>query len=136
MSTWILDLWGMYVGILFERLVNWVVLNKLCTQNLNEWFVLFFIVFSPRTWTATELYVFLKCSKSNKKTPHIFLWQKSRKSCVNYSNHEKLSLEVVLLRTPFVPNYCSFDFFNLKFDHSFYSKICTKYYFFYCGLLY
>ena len=26
--------------------------------------------------------------------------------------------------------------FYSKFDHSFYSKICAKYHFFYCGLLY
>ena len=38
--------------------------------------------------------------------------------------------------TPSVLNYMSFDFFNLKFDHSFYSKICVKYHFFCCGLLY
>jgi len=38
--------------------------------------------------------------------------------------------------TPSVSNYTSFDFFYLKFDNSSYSKICTKYHFFYCGLLY
>ena len=43
---------------------------------------------------------------------------------------------VSLLDTPSVPNYRSFDFFNLKFDHSSYSKICTKYQFFCCRLLY
>ena len=37
--------------------------------------------------------------------------------------------------TPSVSNYSSFDFFNSKFDHSFYSKIYTKHHFF-CGLLY
>jgi len=29
-----------------------------------------------------------------------------------------------------------FDFFNLKFDHSSYLKICAKYHFVYCDLLY
>ena len=38
--------------------------------------------------------------------------------------------------TPFVPNYRLFDFFNPKFDHSSYSKICAKHHFFCCGLLY
>ena len=38
--------------------------------------------------------------------------------------------------TPSVSNYKSFDFFNLKFDHSSYSKICTKYRFFYHVLFY
>ena len=33
-------------------------------------------------------------------------------------------------------NCSSFDFFNSKFDHSFYSKIYTKYYFFCCGMFY
>ena len=38
--------------------------------------------------------------------------------------------------TPSVSNYRSFDFFDLKFDHSSYSKICAKHNFFCCGLLY
>ena len=33
-------------------------------------------------------------------------------------------------------NCSSFDFFNSKFDHSFYSKIYAKYHFICCGLLY
>ena len=36
----------------------------------------------------------------------------------------------------FVLNCSSFDFLNSKFDHSFYSKIYTKYYFFCCGMFY
>ena len=32
--------------------------------------------------------------------------------------------------TPSVPNYRSFDFFDTKFDHSSYSKICAKHHFF------
>jgi len=39
------------------------------------------------------------------------------------------------ISTPSIPNYSSFDFFRSKFDYSSYSKICTKYQFFYCGLL-
>ena len=35
-----------------------------------------------------------------------------------------------------VLNYTSFDFFYPKFNHSYYSKICGKYLFFCCGLLY
>jgi len=35
-----------------------------------------------------------------------------------------------------VPNYRTFDFFNLKFDYSSYSKIRAKYHFFCCGLVY
>ena len=38
--------------------------------------------------------------------------------------------------TPFVPNYRLFDFFNPKFDHSSYSKICAKHHFFCWGSLY
>ena len=33
--------------------------------------------------------------------------------------------------TQSIPNYKSFDFFNIKFDHSSYSKFYTKYYFFF-----
>ena len=44
-------------------------------------------------------------------------------------------LLAVLAPTPSVPNCRLFDFFNLKFDHSSYSKICAKP-FFCCGLLY
>ena len=32
--------------------------------------------------------------------------------------------------TPSIPNYRSFDFFNPKFDHSSYLKICAKHHFF------
>jgi len=35
-----------------------------------------------------------------------------------------------------VSNYMLFDFFDINFDQSFYSKIYAKYYFFCCGLLY
>ena len=35
-----------------------------------------------------------------------------------------------------VPNYRSFDFIYIKFDRSSYLKICAKYHFFCCGLLY
>jgi hypothetical protein len=39
--------------------------------------------------------------------------------------------------TQSIPNYKTFDFFNTKFDHSFYSKIYAKYNFFlpWLGLL-
>ena len=40
------------------------------------------------------------------------------------------------LSTLYVLNYRLFDFFNLKFDHLSYSKICAKYHFFCRGLLY
>ena len=40
------------------------------------------------------------------------------------------------IATTSVPNYSSFDFFDLKFAHLSYSKICAKYHFFCCGLLY
>jgi len=40
------------------------------------------------------------------------------------------------LFTPRPHFFGSFDFFVLKFDHSSYSKICAKYNFFCCGLLY
>jgi hypothetical protein len=40
------------------------------------------------------------------------------------------------LCTKSIPNYSSFDFFNPKFDHSSYLKICVKYHFFCCDLLY
>jgi len=40
------------------------------------------------------------------------------------------------LSTLYVLNYRLFDFFNLKFNHSSYSKICAKYHFFCRGLLY
>jgi hypothetical protein len=42
----------------------------------------------------------------------------------------------VLSGTPSIPNYKTFDFFDTKFDHSSYSKICAKYKFFYRGLVY
>ena len=42
----------------------------------------------------------------------------------------------LLAITPSVSNYRSFELFDLKFDHSSYSKICAKYHFFCCGLLY
>ena len=32
--------------------------------------------------------------------------------------------------TQSIPNYKTFDFFDIKFDHSSYSKICVKYHFF------
>jgi hypothetical protein len=38
--------------------------------------------------------------------------------------------------TQFISNYKTFDFFDIKFDHSSYSKICAKYQFFYRGLVY
>ena len=41
-----------------------------------------------------------------------------------------------LINTPSVLNYRSFDFFNLKFEHSSYLKIYAKHHFFYCELLY
>ena len=41
-----------------------------------------------------------------------------------------------LISTPSVPNCRSFDFFDPKFDHPSYSKICAKYDLFCCGLLY
>ena len=41
-----------------------------------------------------------------------------------------------ILNTPSVPNCRSLDFFNPKFDHSSYSKICAKHHFFCYGLLY
>jgi len=41
-----------------------------------------------------------------------------------------------LVVTPSDSNYRSFEFFNSKFDHLFYSKIYAKYYFFCCELLY
>ena len=38
-----------------------------------------------------------------------------------------------IFHTPSLPNYKSFDFFNLKFNHSSYLKICVKYHFFSSG---
>jgi len=41
----------------------------------------------------------------------------------------------VLKSTQSVPNCKSFDFFNINFDHSSYSKFYTKYHFFCCVLV-
>ena len=49
---------------------------------------------------------------------------------------EQPAMSVVRAVTPSVPNCRSFDFFNPKFDHSSYSKICVKHHFSCCGLLY
>ena len=42
----------------------------------------------------------------------------------------------VLGNTQSILNYKTFDFFDIKFDHSSYSKICVKYHFFRRGLIY
>jgi hypothetical protein len=41
-----------------------------------------------------------------------------------------LAAEAIITPTPSAPNYISFDFFNPKFDHVFYSKNCAKYHIF------
>ena len=49
--------------------------------------------------------------------------------------HGSRQVAIQKLRILYYPvsNSKSFDFFDFKFDHSFYSKICTKYHFFCCG---
>jgi hypothetical protein len=60
--------------------------------------------------------------------------------CVLYTHSPLLCWETgpgpSLTSTPSIPNYKTFDFFDTKFDHSSYSKICAKYQFFYRGLVY
>ena len=64
----------------------------------------------------------------------ICLCVKSLDHEVSFIGQEK-NIPLVVHYTPSVPNYRSFDFFHLKFDHSSYSKIYAKYHFFCCGLL-
>ena len=54
-------------------------------------------------------------------------------SCLKFKCYPR---SLILLTTPIVSNYRSFDFFNLKFDHSSYSKIYVKHHFFCCELFY
>ena len=56
---------------------------------------------------------------------------RKRKTCL--SKNKKLFVNIY---TPPVPNYNLFDFFDHKFDHSYYLKIYVKYHFFYCELFY
>jgi hypothetical protein len=47
--------------------------------------------------------------------------------------HDSIAQQCKMLlqsSTRSIPNYKSFNFLNIKFDHSSYSKFCTKYYFF------
>ena len=47
-----------------------------------------------------------------------------------------VSSTILLQCTQSILNCKSFDFFNIKFDHSSYSKFCTKYHLFCCVLVY
>jgi hypothetical protein len=58
------------------------------------------------------------------------------------TNSIKFSVLVILRcakhvgTTQFIPNYKTFDFFDTKFDHSFYLKNYAKYHFFCRDLIY
>ena len=47
-----------------------------------------------------------------------------------------MNKETAKLTTQSIPNCKTFDFFDTKFDHSSYSKICVKYHFFRRSLVY
>jgi hypothetical protein len=55
---------------------------------------------------------------------------------INTSSALKRRMHLSNMRTQFILNYKTIDFFNIKFNYSFYLKIWIKYYFFYCGLVY
>jgi len=55
-----------------------------------------------------------------------FFFQKPE--ITRYSGKE--DLHYTQYYTQFIPNCKSFDFFNIKFDHSSYLKFCIKYHFF------
>jgi len=63
----------------------------------------------------------------SKKTKIVYVVEKNT-ILIFLRNQMLLSLtKITKNTTQFIPNCKSFDFFNIKFDHSSYSKFCTKY---------